>query len=189
MVYLPSLQSFWQGDVAIRSNVPLAHLLPAIRSAGHDVDPQMELQTPRTMDELLAEPLAQPRLSALLMSSLGVVALLLAALGLFGVMGSIVRDQTREFGIRIALGAPPSRVRREVLARAIVIAGVGVVVGLLAALASSRLLSSLLFHVSPADPMALGTACVVLVGVAALAAYGPARRATSIDPVQALRAE
>jgi len=189
IVYLPSLQAFWQGYVAIRSTVPLADLLPALRAAGHDVDAQLELDNPRTMDQILSQPLAQPRLSALLMSGFGIVALLLAAIGLFGVMASIVRDQRREFGIRIALGATPSRVRREVLARAASIAGAGVVVGFFAALGTSRLLSSLLFQVSPADPVALGAACLALVGVAALAAYLPARRATAIDPVDALRAD
>jgi len=115
--------------------------------------------------------------------------LLLAAIGLFGVMAAFVRDQTREFGIRMALGATPGRVRREVLRRAGAIAGLGIVIGLGLALVTSRLLTALLFQVSPTDPLSLGVACVVLLGVAAAAAYLPARRATSIDPVQALRAD
>ena len=189
MVYLPSLQGFWQGFVAIRSTVALDRLLPALRAAAHDVDPQLELQNPRTMDQILAQPLAQPRLSTLLMSGFGVMALLLAGIGLFGVMASVVRDQTREFGIRIALGATPSQVRRQVLIGASYMAGIGVLAGFVVALGTSRLLSSLLFRVSPADPVALGAACAVLLGVATLAAYLPARRATAIDPVQALRAD
>ncbi|HEY9426720.1 MAG TPA: FtsX-like permease family protein [Gemmatimonadaceae bacterium] len=123
------------------------------------------------------------------MSSFGAVALLLAAIGLFGVMATLVRDQTREIGVRMALGATPGRVRVEVLRRAGVIAGLGVIVGFVAALLTSRLLTVLLFHVSPTDPISLGVACFVLLGVAAAAAYLPARRATSIDPAQALRAE
>lgn len=188
-VYLPSLQGFWQGYVAVRSTVDLAALIPALRAAGRDVDPKIELWSPRTMDDILGEPLAQPRLGALLMSSFGIVALLLAAIGLFGVMASHVRDQTRELGIRIALGATPARVRRDVLAQAGLVAGIGAGVGLVAALATSRLFTTLLFQVSPTDPIALGGACVILLGVAAAAAYIPARRATSIDPVQALRAD
>jgi len=117
------------------------------------------------------------------------MALLLAGIGLFGVMASVVRDQTREFGIRIALGATPSQVRRQVLIGASYMAGIGVLAGFVVALGTSRLLSSLLFRVSPADPVALGAACAVLLGVATLAAYLPARRATAIDPVQALRAD
>ncbi|HEX6809329.1 MAG TPA: ADOP family duplicated permease [Gemmatimonadaceae bacterium] len=188
-MYLPSVQSYWQGFMAIRSTVPLGSLLSSLRTAGRDVDPSLELNAPRTMDEILDQPLAQPRVDTLLMSGFSIVALLLAAIGLFGVMASIVRDQTRELGIRIALGATPERVRREVLARAAMIAGIGLAAGFLAAWASSHLVASLLFQVSPMDPLALGAACVVLCLVAAVAAYVPARRATSIDPVQALRSD
>ncbi len=188
-VYLPSVQSYWQGFMAIRSTVPLGSLLSSLRAAGRDVDPSLELNAPRTMDEILDQPLAQPRVDTLLMSGFSLVALLLAAIGLFGVMASIVRDQTRELGIRIALGATPERVRRAVLARAAIIAGIGLAAGFLVAWASSHLVASLLFQVSPMDPLALGTACVVLCLVAAVAAYVPARRATSIDPVQALRSD
>ena len=141
------------------------------------------------MDQILAEPMAQPRLGALLMSGVSIVALFLAAIGLYGVMAALVRDRTREFGIRMALGATPGRVRAEVVRRAAAIAGAGTVVGLAAALMTSRLLTSLLFHVSPTDPVTLGAACLVLLGVATAASYLPARRATSIDPVQALRAD
>src|SRR4029079_15527479 len=118
------------GSIAIRSTVPLSSLLPALRAAGPEVDPDIALWSPQSMDEILAQPLAQPRLGALLMSTFGVVALLLAAIGLFGVMAACVRAQTREFGIRMPLGATPGRMRREVLRRAGAIAGLGVVVGL-----------------------------------------------------------
>jgi ABC-type antimicrobial peptide transport system permease subunit len=141
------------------------------------------------MDEILDQPLAQPRVDTLLMSGFSIVALLLAAIGLFGVMASIVRDQTRELGIRIALGATPERVRRDVLARAATIAGIGLVSGFVVAAATSRLVTSLLFQVSPLDPLALGAACILLCIVAAVAAYVPARRATTINPVQALRSD
>jgi putative ABC transport system permease protein len=189
MVFLPSVQGYWQGSIAIRSTVPLQALLPALRVAGREVDPDLALWSPKTMDEILDEPLAQPRLGALLTSTFGLVALLLAAIGLFGVMASLVRERTREFGIRMALGASAGRVRMAVLRRAAIVAGSGAVVGLVVALATSRLLSSLLFDVSPTDPVALGAACLVMLAVAAAAAYLPARRATSIDPVQALRAD
>jgi putative ABC transport system permease protein len=189
MVYVPSVQSYWQGYVALRSTVPLGQLLPALRAASRDVDPDLGLNAPRTLDEILDEPLAQPRVDTLLMGGFSVVALLLAAIGLFGVMASLVRDQTRELGIRIALGATPERVRRDVLARAAAIAGVGLATGFAVALASSRLVTSLLFEVSPSDPLALGAACAALCLVAAVAAYIPARRATSIDPVRALRSD
>jgi len=187
MVFLPSVQGYWQGSIAIRSTVPLRALLPALRVAGSETDPDLALWSPRTMDEILDEPLAQPRLGALLTSTFGLVALLLAAIGLFGVMASLVRERTREFGIRMALGASAGRVRMEVLQRAALVVGSGAVVGLVVALATSRLLAALLFGVSPTDPLALGFACLLLLAVASAAAYLPARRATSIDPVQALR--
>lgn len=189
MVFLPSLQSYWQGYVAIRSTAPLSALLPALRGAGPDVGTSAELWIHRTMDQILARPLSQPRLGALVMSSFSVVALFLAAIGLFGVMASLVHDQTREFGIRIALGATPGRVRAEVLRRAGLVAGLGAAVGLVVALATSRVITALLFGISPTDPLSLGSACVVLLAAALLAAYLPARRATSIDPGRALRAD
>ena len=189
MIYEPWHQASCQGVFAIRTSRDLSVIAPALRAAGHDADPQTDLWSLRTMDQLLAEPMAQPRLSAFLMSSFGGVALLLAAIGLYGVMASLVRDQTREIGIRIALGASAARVRREVLTRAAIVTGIGALVGLIAALATSRLLSALLFQLSPTDPVALGGACAVLLAVGAIAAYLPARRATRIDPVQALRSE
>lgn len=189
LVYLPYLQGSWQGSIAIRASVPLTALLAALRRAGHDADPQTELFNPKTMDQLLAVPLSQPRLGALLMSSFGLVALLLAAIGLYGVMAALVRDQTREIGIRIALGATGARVRGDVLRRAAMVTVSGAVVGLIIVLGTSRVLTTLLFRVSPTDPLALGGACVVLLAVATFAAYLPARRATRIDPVQALRAD
>jgi len=188
-IYLPWMQSYWQGSFAIRTSVDVNALTPALRAAGVDADPGTVLWRVRTMGQLLDEPLAQPRLSAMLMTGFGLVALLLAAIGLYGVMAALVRDQIREIGIRIALGATPSRVRTDVLARAAVITGVGLVAGVAGALATSRLLTALLFGVGPADPIALGGACVLLLAVGGLAAYVPARRATRIDPVQALRAD
>lgn len=186
-VYVPALQGYWQGWVAIRSSTELGGLVPALRAAADEVAPRLDLWAPRTMDEMLAEPLAQPRLSALLMSTVGVVALLLAAIGLFGVMSSVVNERTRELGVRIALGATPGRVRRQVIAQAAVVVGVGLIAGLAAALMSSRLMTSLLFQISPTDPASLLGACVLLLSVAGIAAYLPARRATAIDPVEALR--
>jgi predicted permease len=188
-IYLSAPQFFWQGSIAVRSSVPLASLMPALRSAGTDIDPDLRLWDSRTMDDVVSGPLSEPRLGTLLMSSFGLVALLLAAIGLYGVMSSLVRDQTREIGIRIALGASSSHVRAQVLGRAAVVVGVGAAGGLVVALALSRLITSLLFETSPTDPLALGGACVVLLLVGGLAAYLPARRATSIDPVQALRAD
>ena len=139
------------------------------------------------MDDLLAAPMARPRLSAWLLSGFGAVALLLAMLGLYGVMASVVREQTREIGVRMALGATPGRVRRDVLGRALVVCVVGAVVGVAVALASSRLYTTLLFEVSPMDPVTFTVVAGVLSAAAVGACYLPARRATRADPIAVLR--
>jgi ABC-type antimicrobial peptide transport system permease subunit len=141
------------------------------------------------MDELLSGPLSTPRLSAFLMSVFGFTALLLAAIGLYGIMAAAVREQTHDIGVRMALGASPSHVRRQVLSNALGVASAGAVVGIAIALLASRLLTSLLFEVSPTDPMALLGACALLLSISLVAAYLPARHATTISPARALRVE
>jgi ABC-type antimicrobial peptide transport system permease subunit len=141
------------------------------------------------MDEALGTPLAQPRLIALLVTAFGTIALVLAAIGLYGAMASVVRQQTHEIGVRMALGATAERVRRDVLGAALRIAAIGSAVGIVTALTGGKLLRALLFDVSATDPIALSGACAVLLTVALGAAYVPARRATKIDPARALRAD
>jgi putative ABC transport system permease protein len=189
MVYRPWRQSVWQGYIAVRTTTSLSAALPVIRRAIGEVDPRVNLWLARTMDDYVGEQLVQPRLSALLLSVFGLVALLLAAIGLYGVMASAVSDQTREIGVRIALGATPDRLRRDVLGRALTVASAGTAVGLACAIATSKLISSLLYQVSPTDPIILVGACATLLAIALLAAYVPARRATRIEPARALRAE
>jgi predicted permease len=189
MVYVPAYQNSWQGYLAIRTPPPVGVALPAVRRAINDADSRVTLGITRTMDDLLDEQLVQPRLSAVLLSGFGLVALLLAAIGLYGIMAAAVSDQTREIGVRMALGATPDRLRRDVLGRALAVAGAGTAVGLACALATSRLITSMLYRVSPTDPIALVGACGILLAVALLAAYIPARRATRIEPALALRAE
>src|SRR5512146_2892993 len=179
----------WWGLLAVRTRGGVGSALPSIRRTVHDYNPDMFLLRTETMDQLIDGPLAQPRLSTLLLSAFGVVALMLAAIGLYGVMSSAVRQQTREIGIRVALGATPGRVRRLVLSDAAAVLGAGTVIGLGAALLSTRLLSSQLFGISPTDPVSLVSACAVLLAVGLCAAYVPARWATKIDPALALREE
>jgi len=190
MVYIPWRQlDFWQFNLAMRTRGEIGPLLPAMRRELAEVDPELRLWYIHSTDELLSVPLAQPRMSAFLMSVFGLAALALAAVGLYGTMSSLVRERTRELGIRMALGAAPEQLRRDVLTQAFKVAGAGALVGVVTALVTSRLLSSILFEVSPTDPAALATACAVLLVVILIAAYGPARRATKIDPAIALRAE
>ena len=189
-IFIPWQQSdAWQGEFAIRTSLPLPAMLPVLRRELQAVDHRLELWSAKSMDELLGGPLAQPRLSAFLMSGFGLLALLLASIGLYGLMAAVVREQTREIGIRAALGATGMRLRQDVLVAALRIALVGAVVGVAGAVAASRLLGSLLFEVSPGDPVAVGGAALLLLAVTLVAAYIPARRATRIDPVLALQAE
>ena len=169
--------------------MPLGVLLPTIRLAISEAVPGAMVWTARTMDDYLAEPLAQPRLNALLMAAFGFAALALAAIGLFGIMASAVREQTHDIGVRMALGATPARMRRDVLRRAFVVCGAGALVGLALALALSQLAQSLLFDVSPADPVAMAGACAILLTVAFVAAYLPARHASRVDPARALQTD
>src|SRR6185437_2901767 len=193
VLYIPWHQAWfylgWSGYLALRTQGELAAVLPSIRRATHDLDPGLILFDAQTMDDLLAGPLAQPRTSTLLLSAFSLVSLLLAAIGLYGVMSSAVRQQTRDIGVRVALGAAPRDVRRLVLGEAMRVVCIGAAVGVLAAYFGSRLLASLLFGVSPGDPASLAGAAAVLVAIGAAAAYLPAHRATRINPVQTLRAD
>jgi predicted permease len=188
-IFLPYRQAYWQIQYAMRTSGDVGPLIEPIRRRAREVDPQLNVWGIAPMDEALAGQMAQPRLSAALLASFAMVALLLAAIGLYGVMASAVREQTREIGVRMALGATPARVRGSILRRALAMTGAGALVGLLGALAASQLLGKLMFEVSPTDPLTLIGVCVVLAAVGAGAAWLPARRATLIDPAQALRAE
>jgi predicted permease len=188
-IYLPWKQSYWQGYFAIRTTGSLVSVLPALRRATAEVNPIVTLWQANQMDDLLAQPLAQPRMSALLLAGFAFVSMLLAAIGLYGVMTASVRGSMRELGVRAALGASPERLRRGVLVQALTVTGAGAIAGLVVALAASRLLTKLLFEVSPADPISMIGAAALLLVVALIAAYLPARHATRVDPVQALRSD
>jgi hypothetical protein len=188
-VFLPFRQFFWQGGFVLRTPLTVSAISPSLERAVAEGDPAASVWQPSTMDDVLAGPLAEPRLSTLLLSMFGFVALVLAAVGLYGVMASAVREQTRDIGVRMALGATPQRVRGEVLQRAMLVSLGGAAVGIVGTLAGSRVIASLLFEVSPTDPIALLGACAVLLAVAALAAYVPAYRASRVDPARALQGE
>lgn len=183
------MQPFWNGLMAVRTAGPLGTMMPALRAAIRDVEPSLVLFDVRTMDELLDAPLAQPRLSALVLTAFSLVALLLSAIGLYGVMSATVRQQTRDIGVRIALGAAASDVYRLVLVEAVGVIGAGAMVGLVGSALGGRLLATQLFEVSSLDPVALGGAAMVLLGIGIGAAFVPARRATRVDPVTALRSD
>ena len=180
---------YWSGLVAVRTTASLGTMMAALRTATHDADPHLVIYDEKTMDELLDAPLAQPRLSALLLTGFSLVAVLLSAIGLYGVMSNAVKQQTRDIGVRVALGATARDVYRLVLSEAAWVIGAGAGIGLVGALLGGRFLSAQLFEVSPVDPISIGIAALALLVIGVGAAMIPARRATEVDPAIALREE
>jgi len=164
-------------------------LASALRGAVQSIDPDQPIYNVRSMDSLLATTLAPRRLSLLLLATFAVTALLLAGVGIYGVLAYSVTQRTHEIGIRMALGARRADVLVMVLRQGLRLVLAGAALGVAAAFGLTRLMSSLLFGVSPTDPATLGAVCLVLVGVALLACLVPARRASGVDPMIALRCE
>jgi predicted permease len=164
-------------------------LAPAIRGAIHSLDKNIPLSEIQTMDHVVAEATGQSRFYLILLGAFGTVALVLAGVGIYGVMSYSVSRRTQEIGIRMALGARGRDVLRLVVYQGIIQALVGVAVGLAGALALSRLMAGLLYGTRPNDPATFAAVVLVLSGVAVAASYVPARRATKVDPIVALRCE
>jgi putative ABC transport system permease protein len=162
---------------------------PALREATRETDPTQPISRVTAMEQYLSDAAGTPRLSAILLTAFGSTALLLAAIGIYGVISFSVARRTREIGVRIALGASRRDVMRIVVGHAVLLAAVGVVVGIAAALALMRVMGRLLFGVSATEPAAYAAVSALLLAVAALAAYIPARRAALISPSVALRYE
>jgi putative ABC transport system permease protein len=167
---------------------PLTLLAP-LRRVVRDLDPALPLSEVATMDERLAGSLEAPRLLSALALAFAGAALLLSVIGIYGVMSYFVQQHTKEIGIRLALGGRPATVRRLVVGQGMRVVGLGIAVGLGAALALTRLLASLLFEVEPTDARTFAAVAVAMVGVALAACLGPARRAAGVDPATTLRAE
>jgi putative ABC transport system permease protein len=189
-VYLPYAQFPIQSmDVVLRTDVPPRSLAAVAERVVHGLDAELPVARVATLDEVLARSVSEPRFYALLLGSFAATALFLAALGLFGVMSYAVAQRTRELAVRIALGARREEMLLLVLREALVLGVGGVAAGLFGALALSRVIASMLFELSPTDPATLAGVAGTLVAVALLASYLPARRATRVDPVIALRSE
>jgi putative ABC transport system permease protein len=173
----------------VRARGDPASIVPELRRTIASIDPDIVLASATPMPRLLEAPLAQPRLNALLLAFFGGVVIVLASVGLYGVLAWTVRQRTRELGIRMALGAEPRRVRQLVVRRGMLLAVGGAVGGLLIAVVATRAVRAMLFEVSPSDPLTYA-GVTALIGVIAFgASVIPARRATRVDPVVALRAE
>jgi len=189
-VYLPLAQND-QPDmtVLVRAEGDPVALVGAVRSEMQIVNKSVTVSSVAVMKETLAGQLAVDRLIAVLLSVFGGAALLLAAIGIYGVMGYVVAQRTREIGIRVALGAESSDILALIVRRGLMLTLIGAGIGLLIALALMRALQSLLFGVSATDPLTFSVIATVLIIVALLASYFPARRATKVDPIVALRNE
>ncbi|MEK6322443.1 MAG: ABC transporter permease [Acidobacteriota bacterium] len=189
-VYLPYLQSIpRQATFIVRTFGDTSAMTAAIRDAVHEVDSNLPLFDVKTQSQQADESLTQERLFATLSSFFGVLALLLACIGLYGVMSYGVARRTNEIGIRMALGASAPRVIRMVIGETMLVVMIGVVIGLSAALATTRLIASMLFGLAATDALTISFAVLLMIGVATVAGYLPARRAAQVDPMVALRYE
>ncbi len=197
-VYVPSLQlepDFWAIftpiplSFVVRSDRPVEALAPEIKAAIREVDPEQPISRVRPAAELITDSVARQRFSVLLLTVFGGLALTLAAVGVYGVMAYALSQRTRELGIRLVLGARASSVWTLVLRQVLAMALAGVGIGLLAALALGRLVSSLLYEVSPNDPGVLAVVALLLSTISLVACLVPAIRATRVDSIEALRSE
>jgi putative ABC transport system permease protein len=175
--------------LVVRSAGSEADVRSAVRGAIAAVDPDIAFYNVRTMKKQVADSVAQPRLRSALLAVFSMVALILASLGVYGVIACSVAERKREMGIRIALGAHPSEVRNMVLGQGLKLTTIGLLVGLAGAVAATRLIEGFLFGVSASDPLTYGATCAVFIAVALAASYLPARRAMRVDPMTALREE
>jgi putative ABC transport system permease protein len=188
--YASHLQVPWPWmTIALRSNLDPTSLEAAVRGEVQAIDPDKAIASVKTMDRLIEESVGERRLSMVLFGLFAVVALLLAAVGIYGVMAYGVTQRTHEIGIRMALGARPASVVQLLVGSGMTLALTGVALGVGAAYVVTRLMASLLFEVSTTDPETFVVTALVLASVALLACYIPARRATKVDPMVALRHE
>ena len=189
-IYVPVTQNPWYtASIAVKAAGDPTALAAAIRAAVARADGELPITRMRTMDDVAAEAIAEPRFRAGLVGLFALLALALAAAGVFGVLAFAVNQRLREFGIRLALGARPSDVARLVIGSALRIIGAGVAAGTIAAAVVGRVLTVLLFGVRPLDPVALAAPAALLVFVALAACAAPAIRAVRVDPVVSLRVE
>ena len=189
-MYTPYVQTPWPSlDIAVRTTGKPEAIAGAVRAAVQAVDPNLPIYDVHLMTERVADSLARQRLQAVLLGLFAAVALTLAALGIYSVLSYLVTQRTHEIGIRLAIGAQQRDVLGLVFREGFVLALVGLAIGLVGALALMRAMSSVLFGVSATDPVSYAVVAALLLVVAALASYVPARRATRVDPLVALKYE
>ncbi|HYK21726.1 MAG TPA: FtsX-like permease family protein, partial [Pyrinomonadaceae bacterium] len=182
-------QFYTPRDLVIRTSGDTSSLVGAVRGVVREVDPDQPVSNVATMAELLGTEASQRRMGMIMLVAFAMLALLLAAIGIYGVLAYFVTQHTNEIGLRMALGATRSNILLLVLRKGMGLTLLGVVIGLAVALGATRLMSSLLFGVKAADPLTFTAVPLLLALVALLACYLPARRATKVDPLVALRYE
>ena len=188
--YLSSRQyAFGLMNFVVRTGGDPARLAPAAVRVVHDIDPLLPVSAVRPLEEVFAESIARPRLTAVTMSVFAGAALLLAALGVYGIVAYSVSQRSREFGIRVALGAKPSQIIGMVVGQNLRIVALGLGAGLVAAIPATRLMRGLLYQVGPNDPATFAAIGLLLAVIAIVASYLPARRGTQVDPVVTLKSE
>lgn len=192
-MYVPYTQKPWSSmltlHVAVRTRTEPASMIESIRAAVAAIDPNLPIAHVATLQTVLSESVAQPRFTMLALAAFGGLALLLASIGMFGVISYSVAQRTREIGVRVALGARRGAVLQMVIGQALRLAFFGIAIGVLAALAVTRLMSSFLFGVRATDPLTYLAVSATLAFVVLAASYIPARRAARVDPIIALRHE
>jgi predicted permease len=185
----PRAQAPLTMNIVLRTTLPPAALSQTIERVVHDADPAVPVVRLREMENVFAESIRRPRLLAQLLTAFGGLALLLAAIGTYGVLSYMVAERQREIGIRMALGAHQSTVLAQIMKQGLIVTGVGIALGVAGAMGVNRLISSLLFGIQPTDPATLGTVIAAILLVAAFACWFPAWRASRVDPSVVLRAE
>jgi putative ABC transport system permease protein len=187
-IYVPLNQFVGRSlSLALRTSLPTSTLEPQIRGAIQGVDPGLPVFGVTSMDKVLDASLASRRFSANLVAGFAGGALLLASIGIYGLLAYMVSQRSREIGIRMALGARRDDILRMLLRKGVALAGVGIVAGLVLSAATASMMASLLYGVRPHDPAVFLIVPLLLLAVAALASYLPARRATKVNPMIALR--
>jgi ABC-type antimicrobial peptide transport system permease subunit len=173
--------------LVIRTDTDPLTVAAAVRREIHNIDPDQGVLQVDTMESVLADSIARPRFQAVLLGAFGILALVLASVGLYGVISYSVEQRRREMGVRLALGAEPRLVARLVLREGLTLTIAGLALGLAASLGVTRYLRTLLFEVQPTDPAVFAFVSAVLILTSAAACYVPARRATRVDPALVLR--
>ena len=189
-VYLPYSQFVlpYMGAV-VRTDRGAGAVASAVRNAVAQIDPDLPIGDVKTMEQIIEESTGEPRFRSFLIASFAILALLLAAVGVYGLISFTVTQRVPEIGVRLALGASPRQVFTQVIGQGLKLAAVGVVLGLVAAAAATTLVRGLLFNTSATDPVVYGALAVLLLAVSGFACYVPARRAMRVDPMTALRSE